>query len=93
MNANLSLIRSMTQIVTILFTIALLSSQIIKSADAQVQQGLPSVMPSAPTQPPVKPKTPPEPALKSMGAAGITGNKKSPSPAVAAQRAVGTAAH
>jgi hypothetical protein len=73
----------MTQIVTILFTIALLSSQIIKSADAQVQQGLPSVMPSAPTQPPVKPKTPPEPALKSMGAAGITGNKKSPSPAVA----------
>jgi hypothetical protein len=83
MNANLPLIRSMTQFVTVLFTVVLLPLQIIKSADAQVQQGLPSVIPSAPTQQPVKPKTPAEPALRSMGAAGITGTKKVPSPASA----------
>jgi hypothetical protein len=69
------------------FTLLLLL-QINGTADAQVQRGLPSISPSAPpsSQTPSQAPgtTPPKfkdetgTALKSMGAAGITGNKKIP---------------
>jgi hypothetical protein len=52
----------------------LLLLQINGTANAQVQRGLPSISPSAPLPSQADTNT----ALKSMGAAGITGNKKIP---------------
>ncbi len=53
--------------------------QINGTASAQVQRGLPSISPSAPPSSQTPSQTPGTGnALKSMGAAGITGNKKIP---------------